>query len=140
MNGRGPLPRLHPGKGGSSLIEVIIAVALVGLAVPSLLAVMATSSRVAVRAEESVTLHQLARAQIEAIQQSPFKANAADYPSITGIPEGFTVTFTAPDSGMTYTYPAPLGTTITGAVQKITVTAQGDFSQMSLVFYKVRLP
>ncbi|MBF8267797.1 MAG: hypothetical protein HW388_1305 [Dehalococcoidia bacterium] len=93
----------------------------------------------AVRAEESVTLLQLARSQVEAIQQSPFKANAAEYPSITGIPEGFSVTFIAADSGIIYTYPAPLGTTIIGAVQKITVTAQGDFSQMSLIFYKVRL-
>ncbi len=125
---------------GFSLVETIIAIALVGVVVPGLLGVMAATSRVAVRAEESVTLLQLARAQIEAIQQSPFKVNAAEYPSITGIPEGFSVTFTAADSGITYTYPAPLGTTITGEVQRITVTAQGDFSQMSLIFYKVRLP
>ncbi len=127
-------------QGGFSLVETIIAVALVGVVVPGLLGVMAATSRVAVRAEESVTLLQLARAQVEAIQQSPFKANAAEYPSIAGIPEGFSVTFTATDSGIVYTYPAPLGTTITGEVQKITVTAQGDFGQMSLTFYKVRLP
>ncbi|MBI2919152.1 MAG: prepilin-type N-terminal cleavage/methylation domain-containing protein [Chloroflexi bacterium] len=125
---------------GFSLVEVVIAIALVGIVVTGLLGVMAATSRASVRAEESVTLLQLARAQIEAIQQSPFKANAAEYPSITGIPEGFTVAFTAADSGIAYTYPAPLGTTITGEVQRITVTAQGDFSQMSLTFYKVRLP
>ncbi|MBI4281920.1 MAG: hypothetical protein HY672_00315 [Chloroflexi bacterium] len=121
-------------------METVIAVALVGLVVPGLLGVMAASSKVAVRAEESVTLHQLARAQIEAIQQSPFKSNAAEYPTITGIPDGFTVTFVSVDSGITYTYPAPLSTTITGAVQKITVTAQGDFSQVSHIFYKAKLP
>ena len=121
-------------------METVVAMALVGMVVPGILSVMAASSRVAVRAEESVTLQQLARAQVEAIQQSPFKANAAQYPSITGIPDGFTVTFTAVDSGIIYTYPAPLGTTITGAAQKIVVTAQGDFSQMSLTFYKVKLP
>ena len=132
-------PSLLRRQQGFSLIEVVIAVALVGVAVPGILGVMAASSRVAVRAEESVTLLQLARSQVEAIQQSPFKANAAEYPSITGIPEGFSVTFIAADSGIIYTYPAPLGTTIIGAVQKITVTAQGDFSQMSLIFYKVRL-
>ncbi|MDP2950473.1 MAG: prepilin-type N-terminal cleavage/methylation domain-containing protein [Chloroflexota bacterium] len=125
---------------GFSLVEGIIAMAVVGVVVVGLLGVMAATSRVAVRAEESVTLLQLARAQVEAIQQSPFKANAAEYPSITSIPDGFSVSFTATDPGIAYTYPAPLGTTITGAVQKITVTAQGDFSQMSLAFYKVRLP
>lgn len=133
-------PGLLRRQEGFSLVEVIIAIALVGVVVPGLLGVMAATSRVAVRAEESVTLLQLARAQLETIQQSPFKANAAEYPTITGVPEGFSVSFSATDPGITYTYPAPLGTTITGEVQKITVTAQGDFSQMSLIFYKVRLP
>ncbi|MFH1141856.1 MAG: prepilin-type N-terminal cleavage/methylation domain-containing protein [Chloroflexota bacterium] len=125
---------------GFSLVEGIIAMAVVGVVVVGLLGVMAATSRVAVRGEESVTLLQLARAQVEAIEQSPFKANAAEYPPITGIPEGFSVSFTTTDPGIAYTYPAPLGATITGAVQKVTVTAQGDFSQMSLAFYKVRLP
>ncbi len=125
---------------GFTLVEIIISMAVVGVVVLGLLGVMSATSRVAVRAEESVTLLQLARAQVEAIQQSPFTTNATQYPAITGVPEGFSVTFTAVDSGITYTYPAPLGATITGEVQKITVTAQGDFSNMSLTFYKVRLP
>ena len=102
--------------------------------------VLGATARTADLAEESVTLLQLVRAQIETIQQSPYEDDASDYASITGVPEGVTVTFASTDPGTTYTYPAPDSTTLTNVVQQIAVTATGDDATMSISFYKVKMP
>lgn len=127
-------------EGGFSIFEVIIAVFILGTAGVAAVAAMGANVGLADRAEENVTLLQLARAQIEAIQQSPFNQDPTTYPTISGIPEGFSVTVSATDSGLAYTYPAPLGTTLTNVVQKITVIAKGDYSELTLIFYKLRSP
>jgi type II secretory pathway pseudopilin PulG len=125
---------------GFSIFEIIIAVFILGTAGVAAVSLMTANIGLADRAEENVTLLQLARAQIETIQQSPFKQDPTTYPAISGIPEGFAVTVSATDSGLTYTYPAPLGTTITNVVQKIVVIAKGDYSELTLTFYKLRSP
>ncbi len=98
------------------------------------------SIRTAARAEESVTLVQLTRAQIETIQQSPFRSDPSDYPIISDIPEGFTITVTSTDPGTRYTYPAPDGSAITDVIQEIQVTSTGDFSNVTMSMYKIRMP
>ena len=125
---------------GFFLFEVVVAVMLLGVAGIAAVSLMAANVGLADRAEENVTLLQLARAQVEAIQQSPFKQDPTTYPAISGIPEGFAVTVSATDSGLTYTYPVPLGTTLTNVVQKIVVVAKGDYSELTLTFYKLRSP
>lgn len=136
--------RLWQQERGFSLLETIVALAIVGTVVLATGIAMANTARVSVRSEESVTLTQLVRAQIETIQQSPFLADPTQYPTISGIPEGFSVTFSSSDPGTTYAYPSapnpPLTATITNVIQKIVVTATGDFSTMSMTFYKIRSP
>lgn len=147
--GYSPMPktfskRLWQQEGGFSLFEVVIALAIVGTAVIATGIAMANTARVSVRSEESVTLTQLLRAQIETIQQSPFLADPTQYPKISGIPDGFSVTFSSSDPGTAYAYPTvpnpPLNATITNVIQKIVVTATGDFSTMSMTFYKIKSP
>ena len=126
---------------GFSLLETIAAVFIAGTVVTATVVAIGTSARIAARQEESVRLVQLVRAQIETIQQSPYEDNPADYPIVSGIPDGFTVSSTSTDPGISYTYPPPLATsTLTNLVQEIEVTAVGDFSEMSMTFYRVRLP
>jgi Tfp pilus assembly protein PilV len=125
---------------GVSLIETVMAVALLGTVVIGIVQVLVATSRTAVRVEESITLTQLVRAQIETIQQSPFEEDPTQYPAISDIPEGFTVSVTSSDPGPVYAYPAPSTTIITNVIQQIVVTATGDFSELDKTFYKVRAP
>ena len=138
------LQRLWQQESGFSLVEVIIALAIIGTVVTATGIAMANTARVSVRAEESVTLTQLVRAQIETIQQSPFLADPNQYPTISGIPEGTSVTFSSSDPGTAYAYATPpnppLNATIANVIQKIVVTAKGDFSTMSMTFYKIQSP
>ena len=90
-----PWRKLWKLERGFTLIEAIAALLILGTIVVGSLGVMALTARTSARAEESVTLLQLVRAQIETIQQSPFQQSATNYPTITGIPDGFTVTFSA---------------------------------------------
>ncbi len=132
--------RLWGKEGGFSLFETSVAVLILGTVGISVVVTFGITYRSAARAEESVTLAQLIRAQIETIKQAPFNADASQYPSISDIPEGFTVIWTSTDAGLSYAYPVPAPTPVTNVVQKITVTAQGDFAQMSMDFYKLRMP
>jgi hypothetical protein len=50
------------------------------------------------------------------------------------------LTFSSTDPGATYTFPAPVGTTLTGVVQQITVTATKGTEQTTMSFYKIRAP
>ncbi len=125
---------------GFTLIETIIAVAIVGSAVIAVVAVIGSSARSSARGRESVTLLQLARAQVETIQQSPYQSTPSAYPTISPIPEGFSVSFTSTDPGTTYVYPTQAPTVITGSVQRITVTVAGDYGEMELTFYKIKAP
>lgn len=124
---------------GFALIEAVLAIVIVATVAIGLVTAMASSSRVAARGNESITLLQLVRSEIEVLKQAPFNQDPAAYPIISA-PEGFTVSISAVDPGISYTYPPPLGTTLTNVVQKITVTAAGDFSQMSIAFYKNKMP
>lgn len=140
------LPDVVPSTGsgatqrGFTLVETIVAVALVGVAVVGVLSIIGVSARSSSRGRESATLLQLARAQVETIQQAPFQSNPASYTIISPIPEGFSVSVTSTDPGTTYTYASPAPTVISGSVQLITVTATGDYGSMSLRFYKVEVP
>ena len=125
---------------GIFLLEAVVALAITGTFLTGVVVVMGASVRTSARAQESVTLAQLVRAQIETIQQSPFKDDPTQYPAISAIPEGFTVAVTSTDPGTSYSYAAPSNTTLTSVVQQIEVKATGDFSEMSMTFYKIKVP
>ena len=125
---------------GFTLIETIVAITIVASAVIAVVVAIGASARSSARGRESVTLLQLARAQAEAIQQSPFQLTPSAYPTISPVPEGFTVSFTSTDPGTAYTYPTQAATVVTGSVQQITVTTSGDFGSLDITFYKIKAP
>ncbi len=87
---------------GFTLIEVLIAVALVGIIAVAFLSGLATASRALVIADEHATAESLARSQMEYVKNQGY-ITAADYDAgvpgsgevtydkITGIPDGYTI-------------------------------------------------
>jgi Tfp pilus assembly protein PilV len=140
VNLRLPCPPPRARQTGFTLIETIIAISIVASAVIAVVVVIGSSARSSSRGRESVTLLQLARAQVEAIQQYPFQIIPSAYPTISPIPEGFTVSFTSTDPGTSYKYPTQAPTVVSGSIQQITVTASGDYGTLQLTFYKIKAP
>lgn len=95
------------------------------------------SANNAARPEEAVTLAELARTQIELIQQAPYSTNPSDYPTAQNVPEPYSVTFTSTDPGTTYRDPV-IGETASDVVQQIIVTASGESSSVAFTFYKIK--
>ena len=129
------LPKM--GSRGFSLIEAIAAIMIISLAVVGSMTVMSATLRAANRSEGNVKLLQLVRSQIETLKHFEFQDDPADYPSITGLPEGTTVTFEVTDSGISYTRPPPDGAVIDKVVQKITVTGAERDVEVTITFYKL---
>ena len=135
--GKNPWRRLWRDCRGQSILEASVAVFLVGTSVVGVVAIMGQSAVNAQRGEGNVTLLQLARAQIETIQQSPYQEDADVYPVFEKIPDGFAVSWTSVDPGTTYT--ASDGTVISNVIQVITVTAEGDEATLVITFCKISL-
>lgn len=87
------------GSKGFSLIEVIIAMALLGIIGIAILGGLATASRTIFIADEQATAESLARSQMEAIKKAAYDAinNPPNYSTskISGIPAGYDITITA---------------------------------------------
>ena len=87
---------------GFSLIEVVIALLLMGIIGIALLIGLATASKAIFIADERATAESLARSQMESVKEQPYDT-AADYDAgvpgsgevtyakITGIPGGYTI-------------------------------------------------
>ena len=135
--GKIPLRRLWRDCRGQSVLEAAVAVFIVGTSVVGSVTIIGQSAINAQQGESSVTLLQLARAQIETIQQSPYQEDPDGYPVFAKIPDGFAVSWTSEDPGTTYT--ASDGTAISNVVQQITVKAEGDDAELSIIFCKISL-
>ena len=125
---------------GVSLIETLAAVMIVATVVTGSIGVLGAATRASGKVETGAGLQQVARSQIEAIQQSPFQNNPANYPAITGLPDGVSVTISVTDPGTSYRYPDPDNSSLTGVVQQVEVTAVESDTVETLVFYKIRTP
>jgi|YelNatPaOPRAMG01_1025707.scaffolds.fasta_scaffold42591_3 prepilin-type N-terminal cleavage/methylation domain-containing protein len=84
---------------GYSLVEVLIALALIGIVVVAFLSALATSSRALILADERTTAESIARSEIEYVKKSAYDAanNPPQYsrdPSLD-IPSGYEVKITA---------------------------------------------
>ena len=126
---------------GFSLIESVAAVGVIGISVVGSVVLLSVTVVTSSETEGNLGLIQIVRAQIETIQQSPFREDPTEYPLVENIPPDVTVTFSTtylPET--TYTYPGPDGATLTLMVQKIEVTAKEDKSESKMTFYKVRSP
>ncbi len=115
--------RLMTNERGFSLIEVLIATALLGIIAVAFLAVLSTASRVVFIADERAVAESLARSQMEWVKGLPYVRYAVRYDPAP-IPRehaGFSVTIAAvpidPGTGRAFSPPVKdLG------IQKITVS------------------
>ena len=91
---------------GFTLIEVMIAIALLGIIAVAFLGALATASRALVIADERATAESLARSQMEYVKNQDYKdadiynpydpgppptGGEVTYAKITGIPAGYTI-------------------------------------------------
>ena len=123
-------------QSGMSLVEVVVALALIALVVPAILLGLSTASRGTDQAYERSLLLELAQSQMEDIQQQPYQENAADY-TLISTPQGYQIEVSATPA-VTYTYPAPKSTNTEETVQLVTVTVTGVRGSLELQGYKVR--
>lgn len=111
---------------GVGLVEVLVAVAILGVTLVALLAAISTGSLGVATTEERVTAESLARSQIEYTKSEAYLAAPASYPTVTP-PAGYAVSADATS--------IPGGD---GSIQMITVTVtrNGD-TLLTVEDYKV---
>ena len=79
---------------GFSLIEVVIAIGLLGVIAASFLGALGTASKVLFIADERATAESLARSQMEYVKKQAYNGDNVTYgtyATITGIPQGYTI-------------------------------------------------
>lgn len=119
---------------GLTLIEVVIALAIVGLTIMVLLQILPVAIVGTSRARAGVNVANLAGSQMESIKQQTFWAA---YSPVSPIPDGFTIAITT-SVPVTYGYPSPSFAQTTDTVQLVTVTVTGPYGSRSLGGYKAR--
>ena len=77
------LRRALDGQEGVGLVEVLVAVAILGLTLVVLLAAISTGSVGVATTEERVTAENLARSQLEYTKSQPYVAVPASYATVT---------------------------------------------------------
>lgn len=102
----GYLKRLRGGEGGFSLIEQVIALALVAIVVSAVMQALSTTVRGVAAADTRVTMLNLARSQLESVKQQPYQDLPATYTIIKPVPKEYTISVTA-SAVKTYAYPEP---------------------------------
>lgn len=77
-------------ESGLSLIDTLVALAILGTAAAAFVAAIGTGSITAGDVKEDTTAQSLARSQLEYVKGLPFDEKAKDYPSIT-TPNGYSI-------------------------------------------------
>lgn len=124
------------GQAGFSLIEVLLAVALVGALATSVPGALAGASRATITASQHTMAETLARSQMDYIQNQAYdSANATPvYALITNIPASYGIV--TPMAARLD--PKGDGTANDDGLQKITVTVKyNDREVLTLIDYKV---
>lgn len=124
------------GQAGFSLIEVILAVALVGILATAIPSALAGANRATVTADQRTTAETLARSQMDYIQNQPYdSANATPvYELISNIPASYSIV--TPMAARLD--PKGDGLADDDGLQEITVTVKyDDRDVLTLVDYKV---
>ena len=75
---------------GVSLLETLVALAVLGLIAVAFLSGLATASKATLVADERATAESLARSQMEYVKSYTYDSEATTYP-IVDTPEGYTV-------------------------------------------------
>jgi len=118
--------RLVTGQKGTTLIEVLIAIAILGMIAVPFLTALSTSSRALIIADERTTAESLVRSQMEYVKSQEYDANGT-YAEIADadIPVGYDVYLNV--------------TKLMPGLQEITVTVERDNDKLVLTTstYKV---
>ncbi len=119
---------------GYTLMEQIIALALVVIAVTALLQALSGGISNMRKFSDRARLVNLARSQMESIQSEAYQDAAASYTQI-GLPPGYSLDIVAavPRS---YTYPSPDITPTANVIQQITINVYSPETSFELVGYR----
>jgi len=104
--------KLVSGQKGTTLIEVLIAIAILGVISVPFLTALSTSSRALIIADERTTTESLIRSQIEYVRSQEYDANGT-YAEIADVPVGYNVSLSN-------------FTNLEDGLQKITITVWRD--------------
>jgi len=116
--------RLVSGQKGTTLIEVLIAIAILGMIAVPFLTALSTSSRALIIADERTTAESLVRSEIEYVKSQEYDANGT-YAEIADVPVGYNVYLV----NVTELMPG---------LQEITVTVERDAEVvLTTITYKV---
>lgn len=126
------------GERGLSLVEVVIALALLGVALAALLQGLGSGVMGADKIRDRGQMLRLAQAQVEDIQKQPYQSCPASYTLVSAIPEGYSIQVLVSPAA-TYIYTAPLSTIAPEVGQLVTVTVKGQYEDtLQIGAYKVR--
>ena len=118
--------KLVSGQKGTTLIEVLIAIAILGMIAAPFLTALSTSSRALIVADERTTAESLVRSQIEYVRSQEYDANGT-YAEIADVPVGYNVSLSNV-------------TNLEDGLQKITITVERNNDKLVLITstYKAR--
>jgi prepilin-type N-terminal cleavage/methylation domain-containing protein len=124
---------------GFTLIEVLIALALIGIIAIAFLSALSTASMALITADERATAESLARSQMEYVKNQPYD-NINDPPQYTKLPDpeipnGYDIVITPERLD-----PEGDGTDDDDGIQKITVTVSRDGEEVITLEDYIRLP
>jgi len=109
--------KLVSGQKGTTLIEVLIAIAILGMIAVPFLTALSTSSRALIIADERTTAESLVRSQMEYVKSQEYDADG--YAKIADIPVGYDVYLNV--------------TELVPGLQKITVTVERNNDKLVLI-------
>ena len=120
---------------GFSMLEVLLALALIGIVVAGILSALSTSSRATITNDVQTTAQNLAEGQIEYVRNQVYNTNdPPEYQILAGMPAGYTVNCT-----VAWVDPEGDGSDDDDGLQKITVTVDfGGATATTLEAYRVR--
>jgi len=84
---------------GAGLVESLVAVAIVGMALTSLVATLSAGSFAVHRTDKRVTAENLARAQLEYSKGQTYRVAPASYDTMAPLPAGYSVSAEASSIG-----------------------------------------
>ncbi len=122
------MAKLARNEKGFALVEVLVALALMGIIAAAFLLAIATSSKAILVADERTTAESLARSQMEDIKNQPYIDYSSDPHGVyitTSTPPNYTISFAVvpfdPGTGQPYNEVGGIFVQDDG-IQKITVT------------------